>query len=145
MSKVEATSSSLWALNKSQDLPELSSEERKEPSVSTTTSTKVEPISNGDLFTEVTEPLTSPTDDSLNKTRPSSSELTESSENTGSQEPEESVESDDSETASSEEDDLAPILRRSSRTTKGAPPTRYGKAFTHQLGSFELNLLIQGC
>ena len=140
LSKVEATPSSLWALNKSQDLPELSSEERKEPSVSTTTSTKVEPISNGDLFTEVTEPLTSPTDDSLNKTRPSSSELAESSENTGSQEPEESVESDDSETASSEEDDLAPILRRSSRTTKGAPPTRYGKAFTHQLGSFEFNL-----
>ena len=140
LSKVEATPSSPWALNKSQDLPELSSEERKEPSVSTTTSTKVEPISNGDLFTEVTEPLTSPTDDSLNKTRPSSSELTESSENTGSQEPEESVESDDSETASSEEDDLAPILRRSSRTTKGAPPTRYGKAFTHQLGSFEFNL-----
>ena len=140
LSKVEATPSSLWALNKSQDLPELSSEERKEPSVSTTTSTKVEPISNGNLFTEVTEPLTSPTDDSLNKTRPSSSELAESSENTGSQEPEESVESDDSETASSEEDDLAPILRRSSRTTKGAPPTRYGKAFTHQLGSFEFNL-----
>ena len=140
LSKVEATPSSLWALNKSQDLPELSSEERKEPSVSTTTSTKVEPISNGDLFTEVTEPLTSPTDDSLNKTRPSSSELAESSENTGSQEPEESVESDDSETVSSEEDDLAPILRRSSRTTKGAPPTRYGKAFTHQLGSFEFNL-----
>ena len=138
--KVEAIPSSLWALNRSQDLPELSSEERKEPSVSTTTSTKVEPISNGDLFTEVTEPLTSPTDDSLNKTRPSSSELTESSENTGSQEPEESVESDDSETASSEEDDLAPILRRSSRTTKGAPPTRYGKAFTHQLGSFKFNL-----
>ena len=140
LSKVEATPSSPWALNRSQDLPELSSEEGKEPSVSTTTSTKVEPISNGDLFTEVTEPLTSPTDDSLNKTRPSSSELTESSKNTGSQEPEESVESDDSETASSEEDDLAPILRRSSRTTKGAPPTRYGKAFTHQLGSFEFNL-----
>ena len=136
LSKVEATPSSPWALNKSQDLPEHSSEERKEPSVSTTTSTEVEP---GDLFTEVTEPSTSPTDDSLNKTRPSSSELTESSENTGSQEPEESVESDDSETASSEEDDLAPILR-SSRTTKGAPPTRYGKAFTHQLGSFEFNL-----
>ena len=135
-----ASPRSPWALNKSQDLPELSSEERKEPSVSTTTSTKVEPISNGDLFTEVTEPLTSPTDDSLNKTRPSSSELTESSENTGSQEPEESVESDDSETASSEEDNLAPILRRSSRTTKGALPTRYGKAFTHQLGSFEFNL-----
>ena len=140
LSKVEAIPGSLWALNRSQDLPELSSEERKEPSVSTTTSTKVEPISNGDLFTEVTEPLTSPTDDSLIKTRPSSSELTESSENTGSQEPEESVESDDSETATSEEDDLAPILRRSSRTNKGAPPTRYGKAFTHQLGSFEFNL-----
>ena len=135
LSKVEATPSSPWALNKSQDLPELSSEERKEPSVSTTISTKV-----GDLLTEVTKPLTSPTDDSLNKTRPSISELTESSENTGSQEPEESVESDDSETASSEEDDLAPIRRRSSRTTKGAPPTRYGKAFTHQLGSFEFNL-----
>ena len=73
------------------------------------------------------------------KLGPSSSELAESSENTGSQEPEESVESDDSETASSEEDDLAPILRGSSRTTKGAPPTRYGKAFTHQLGSFEFN------
>ena len=140
LSKVEATPSSPWALNRSQDLPELSSEERKEPSVSTTTSTKVEPISNGDLFTKVTEPLTSPTDDSLNKTRPSSSELTKSSENTASQEPEESVESDDSETASSEEDDLASILRWSSRTTKGAPPTRYGKAFTHQLGSFEFNL-----
>ena len=144
LSKVEATSSSPRALDsnslESQDLIELSSEEGKEPPMSTTTSTKVEPISNGDLFTEVTEPLTSPTDDSLNKTRPSSSELTESSKNTGSQEPEESVESDDSETASSEEDDLAPILRRSSRTTKGAPPTRYGKAFTHQLGSFEFNL-----
>ena len=142
LSKVEATSSSPRALdsNESQNFIELSSEERKEPSVSTTTSTKVEPISNGDLFTEVTEPLTSPTDDSLNKTRLSSSELTESSENTGSQEPEESVESDDSETASSEEDDLAHIMRRSSRTTKGAPPTRYGKAFTHQLGSFEFNL-----
>ena len=143
MSKVEATSGSpraLDSLNESQNLPEISSEEGKESSVSTTTSTKVEPISDGDLFTEVTEPLTSPTDDSLNKTRPSSSELTESSENTGSQEPEASVESDDSETASSEEDDLAPILRRSSRTTKGAPPTRYGKAFTHQLGSFEFNL-----
>ena len=142
LSMVEATSSFPRTLdsNESQDLIELSSEEGKEPSVSTTTSTKVEPISNGDLFTEVTEPLTSPTDDSLNKTRPSSSELTERSENTGSQEPEESVESDDSETASSEEDDLAPILRRSSRTTKGGPPTRYGKAFTHQLGSFEFNL-----
>ena len=81
LSKVEVTPSSPWALNKSQDLPKLSSEERKEPSVSTTTSTKVEP---GNLFTEVTEPFTSPTDDSLNKTRPSSSELTESSENTGS-------------------------------------------------------------
>ena len=112
LSKVEATSSSPRALdsNQLQDLIELSSEEGKEPSVSTTTSTKVEPISNGDLLTEVTEPLTSPTDDSLNKTRPSSSELTESSENTGSQEPEESVDSDDSETASSKEDDLAPIL-----------------------------------
>ena len=143
LSKVEATSSSPRALdsvNESENLPELSSEEGKGSSVSTTTSTKVEPISNGDLFTEVTEPLTSSTDDSLNKTKPSSSDLTESSENTGSQEPEESVESDDSETASSEEDDLAPILRRSSRTTKGAPPTRYGKAFTHQLGSFEFNL-----
>ena len=143
VSKVEATSGSpraLDSLNESQNLPEISSEEGKEPSVSTTTSTMVEPISNGDLFTEVTEPLTSPTADSLNKTRPSSSELTESSENTGSQEPEVSVESDDSETASSEEEDLAPILRRSSRTTKGAPPTRYGKAFTHQLGSFEFNL-----
>ena len=86
LGKVEATPSSPWALNRSQDLPELSSEERKEPSVSTTTSTKVEP-SNGDLFTEVTEPLTSPTDDSLNKTRPSISKLTEISENTGSQEP----------------------------------------------------------
>ena len=143
LSKVEATSGSpraLDSLNESQNLPEISSEEGKESSVSTTTSTKVEPISNGDLFTEVTEPLTSHTDDSLNKTRPSSSELTESSENTGSQEPEASIGSDDSETASSEEDDLAPILRRSSRTTKGAPPTRYGKAFTHQLGSFEFNL-----
>ena len=142
LSKVEATSGSPRALdsNESQDLIKHSSEEGKEPSVSTTTSTKLEPISNGHLFSEVTKPLTSPTDDSLNRTRPSSSELTESSENTGSQEPEESVESDDSETASSEEDDLAPILRRSSRTTKDAPPTRYGKAFTHQLGSFEFNL-----
>ena len=88
VSKVEATSGSpraLDSLNESQNLPEISSEEGKESSVSTTTSTKVEPISNGDLFTEVTEPLTSLTDDSLNKTRPSSSELTESSENTGSQ------------------------------------------------------------
>ena len=117
------------------NLPEPSSQEGKKSSVCTTPSTKVEPVSNGDMVSEISEPLISPTDDSLNKSRPS-----EINENTGSEEPEESVESDDPETASSEEDDLAPILRRSNRTTKGAPPTRYGKAYTHQLGSYEFNL-----
>ena len=138
LNKVEDTSSSLKAIgsfDESQDFPELSSEDGKKSSVCTTTSTKVEPISNGDMVSEISEPLISPTDDSLNKSRPS-----EINENTGSEEPKESVESDDSETASSEEDDLAPILRRSNRTTKGAPPTRYGKAYTHQLGSYEFNL-----
>ena len=138
LNKVEETSSSpraIGSFDESQDFPELSSEEGKKSSVCTTTSTKVEPISDGDMVSEISEPLISPTDDSLNKSRPS-----EINENTGSEEPEESVESDDLETASSEEDDLAPILIRSNRTTKGAPPTRYGKAYTHQLGSYEFNL-----
>ena len=99
--------------------------------MSITTSTKVEPISNGNWLTEVTEPLTAPTDDSLNKTIPCSHELIENNGNFGSND---GAYSDDSETASSEEDDLAPLLRRSSRITKGAPPDRCGKAFTHQLG-----------
>ena len=93
--------------------------------------------SNGDPsnLLEVFEPSTSMTIDET-----TSSNTTASSDD--SAEPEgspiahkESVDSEE-DSPSEEEGDQAPTLRRSSRSTRGAPPKRFGFAFTHQLSVF---------
>ena len=101
-----------------------------------------EPISNGDPsnLLEVFEPSTSMTIDETTSSNGPISDTTASSDD--SVEPEgspiahkESVDSEE-DSPSEEEGDQAPTLRRSSRSTRGAPPKRFGFAFTHQLSVF---------
>ena len=101
-----------------------------------------EPISNGDPsnLLEVFEPSTSMTIDETTSSNGPISDTTASSDDCV--EPEgspiahkESVDSEE-DSPSEEEGDQAPTLRRSSRSTKGAPPKRFGFAFTHQLSVF---------
>ena len=101
-----------------------------------------EPISNGDPsnLLEVFEPSTSMTIDETTSSSGPISDTTASSDD--SVEPEgsaiahkESVDSEE-DSPSEEEGDQAPTLRRSSRSTRGAPPKRFGFAFTHQLSVF---------
>ena len=101
-----------------------------------------EPISNGDPsnLLEVYEPSTSMIVDETTSSNGLISDTTASSDD--SVEPEgspiahkESVDSEE-DSSSEEEGDQAPTLRRSSRSTRGAPPKRFGFAFTHQLSVF---------
>ena len=101
-----------------------------------------EPISNGDPsnLLEVSEPSTSMTIDETTSSNGPISDTTASSDD--SVEPEgspiahkESVDSEEH-SPSEEERDQAPTLRRSSRSTRGAPPKRFGFVFTHQLSVF---------
>ena len=101
-----------------------------------------EPISNGDPsnLLEVFEPSTLMTIDETTSSNGPISDTTASSDD--SVEPEgspiahkESVDSEE-DSPSEEEGDQAPTLRRSSRSTRGAPPKRFGFAFTHQLSVF---------
>ena len=101
-----------------------------------------EPISNGDPsdLLEVLEPSTSMTIDETTSSNGPISDTTASSDD--SAEPKgspiahkESVDSEE-DSPSEEEGDQAPTLRRSSRSTRGAPPKRFGFAFTHQLSVF---------
>ena len=101
-----------------------------------------EPISNGDPsnLLEVFEPSTSMTIDETTSSNGPISDTTASSDD--SVEPEgspiahkESVDSEE-DSPSEEEGDQTPTLRRSSRSTRGAPPKRFGFAFTHQLSVF---------
>ena len=106
-----------------------------------------EPISNGDPsnLLEVFEPSTSMTIDETTSSNGPISDTTASSDD--SVEPEgspiahkESVDSEE-DSPSEEEGDQAPTLRRSSRSTRGTPPKRFGFAFTHQLSVFpKLNI-----
>ena len=97
-----------------------------------------EPISNGDPsnLLEVFEPSTSMKIDETTSSNGPISDTTASSDD--SVEPEGSPIAVDSEedSPSEEERDQAPTLRRSSRSTRGAPPKRFGFAFTHQLSVF---------
>ena len=99
-------------------------------------------ISNGDPsnLLEVFEPSTSMIVDETTSSNGPISDTTASSDD--SVEPEgspiahkESVDSEE-DSPSEEEGDQAPTLRRSSRSTRGAPPKRFGFAFTHQLSVF---------
>ena len=101
-----------------------------------------EPISNGhpSNLLEVFEPSTSMTIDETTSSNGPISNTTASSDD--SVEPEgspiahkESVDSEE-DSPSEEEGDQAPTLRRSSRSTRGTPPKRFGFAFTHQLSVF---------
>ena len=103
-----------------------------------------EPISNGDPsnLLEVFEPSTSMIVDETTSSNGLISDTTASSDD--SAEPEgspfahkESVDSEEDSPSEEEGDQAsAPTLRRSSRCTRGAPPKRFGFAFTHQLLAF---------
>ena len=101
-----------------------------------------EPISNGDPsnLLKVFEPSTSMTIDETTSSNGPISDTTASSDDSVETEGspiahKESIDSEE-DSPSEEEGDQAPTLRRSSRSTRGAPPKRFGFAFTHQLSVF---------
>ena len=101
-----------------------------------------EPISYRDPsnLLEVFEPSTSMIVDETTSSNEPISDTTASSYDSAGPEGslvahQESVDSEE-DSPSEEEGDQAPTLRRSSRSTRGAPPNRFGFAFTHQLSVF---------